>query len=66
MVKWTAIREARAADLASCDYAAFPDYPLGDDERAQLVKYRQALRDVPDQGVDPDSVVWPERPAFLK
>ncbi|HCF9853780.1 hypothetical protein FA541_27805 [Pseudomonas aeruginosa] len=66
LIKWQEIRQARNADLAACDYAVMPDYPLSDAERAAVAAYRQALRDIPDQGDDPDSVQWPEKPAFLK
>lgn len=66
LVKWIGIRQARNADLAACDYAVMPDYPLSDAERAAVAAYRQALRDIPDQGNDPDAVEWPEKPAFLK
>lgn len=65
-IKWDGIRKARTADLAACDYAVMPDYPLSEADRAAVAAYRQALRDIPDQGDDPDSVQWPEKPAFLK
>ncbi|MCF5034621.1 hypothetical protein GIW76_08325, partial [Pseudomonas lactis] len=26
----------------------------------------QKLRDIPDQGEDPDAVLWPSKPDFLK
>lgn len=66
LIKWQDIRNARNADLAACDYAVMPDYPLSDADRAAVAAYRQALRDIPDQGNDPDAVEWPEKPAFLK
>ena len=43
-----------------------PDYPMLDENNAAFVAYRQGLRDIPDQGSDPDGVIWPEKPAFLK
>lgn len=66
LIKWTLIRKSRDADLASSDYAAMPDYPMADEDRSVFVAYRKALRDIPDQGADPDAVVWPEKPRFLK
>ena len=66
LVKWIGIRKSRNADLAACDYAVMPDYPLSEEDRAAVASYRQALRDIPDQGNDPDGVEWPEKPAFLK
>lgn len=65
-LKWEHIRKNRNADLVACDYAVMPDYPIDDADRAATTAYRQALRDIPDQGDDPDGVVWPEKPAFLK
>ncbi|HFZ2546493.1 TPA: tail fiber assembly protein [Pseudomonas aeruginosa] len=66
LVKWSEIRKARNAELSACDYAVMPDYPLSDEQRAEVAAYRQALRDIPDQGDDPDAVAWPNKPEFLK
>ncbi|MGU9808462.1 tail fiber assembly protein [Pseudomonas sp. LF052] len=66
LIKWKLIRTARDADLAASDYAAMPDYPMTDKDRPVFVAYRQGLRDIPDQGADPDAVVWPKKPTFLK
>ncbi|MDK8377642.1 tail fiber assembly protein [Pseudomonas aeruginosa] len=66
LVKWDMIRVARDAELAESDYAAMPDYPLSEVQRGEVGAYRQALRDIPDQGQDPDAVIWPEKPAYLK
>ncbi|CAM3097790.1 Phage tail assembly chaperone protein [Pseudomonas gessardii] len=66
LIKWAEIRASRDADLAASDYAAMPDYPMADKDRPVFVAYRKALRDIPDQGADPDTVIWPEKPAFLK
>ncbi|UXV20932.1 phage tail assembly chaperone [Pseudomonas fluorescens] len=66
LIKWKLIRTARDADLAASDYAAMPDYPMADKDRPVFVAYRQGLRDIPDQGADPDAVVWPKKPTFLK
>ncbi|MDI3585855.1 tail fiber assembly protein [Pseudomonas aeruginosa] len=66
LVKWDMIRDARDAELAESDYAAMPDYPFTTEQRSKVKAYRQALRDIPSQGDDPDAVVWPEKPNFLK
>jgi hypothetical protein len=66
LIKWTLIRKSRDEDLAASDYAAMPDYPMSDKDRPVFVAYRQGLRDIPDQGADPDAVIWPDKPAFLK
>lgn len=54
------IRKERDALLAGSDWTQMSDAPLTDVERAAWAVYRQALRDVPQQFVDPDDVVWPE------
>lgn len=66
LIKWAELRKSRNAALAACDFAIMPDYPLSDADRVAVAAYRQALRDIPDQGADPDAVEWPEKPAFLK
>ncbi|WLH69611.1 tail fiber assembly protein [Pseudomonas sp. FP2309] len=66
LIKWQVIRSARDQDLATSDYAAMPDYPMLDESKVAFLAYRQGLRDIPDQGSDPDAVVWPSKPSFLK
>lgn len=58
-------RAKRDALLASCDYFVMADYPASDEDKALVVAYRQALRDVPQQDGFPLSIVWPEKPACL-
>lgn len=66
LIKWQVIRSARDQDLSASDYAAMSDYPMLEANKAVFAAYRQGLRDIPDQGSDPDAVTWPEKPAFLK
>ena len=66
LIKWQVIRSARDRDLSASDYAAMPDYPMLEKNKAAFMAYRQGLRDIPDQGSDPDAVVWPPKPDFLK
>ncbi|OXS23479.1 tail fiber assembly protein [Pseudomonas rhodesiae] len=66
LIKWQVIRSARDQDLAASDYAAMPDYPMAESNKAAFLAYRQGLRDIPDQGSDPDAVEWPSKPSFLK
>ena len=61
-----AIRAKRDALIAETDYLMASDYPLDEDKKAELIVYRQALRDVPEQEGFPTSVVWPEKPEWLK
>lgn len=57
---WDDIRTTRNSFLSESDWTQMSDAPLTDVERAAWAVYRQALRDVPQQFVDPDDVVWPE------
>lgn len=52
------IRQRRNALLAATDYLLMPDYPLTDEQRAQVEAYRQALRNITEQG-DLTNIVWP-------
>lgn len=52
------IRMKRNRLLAETDYLALADATLTDEMRA----YRQALRDLPANTVDPANVVWPTKP----
>lgn len=60
------VRLARNRRIAATDYLAMPDYPLSDEDKAAVMAYRQALRDVPTQEGFPREVVWPEAPAVFK
>lgn len=65
LIKWIEIRKARNAALAACDYAVMPDSPLTGAALDAVKSYRQALRDLPEQGDDPDGVAWPDKPPVL-
>jgi hypothetical protein len=59
------VRLERNRRIAATDYLAMPDYPLSEEEKAAVMVYRQALRDVPTQEGFPREVVWPEVPAVF-
>ena len=59
------VRLERDRRIAATDYLAMPDYPLSEEEKAAVMVYRQALRDVPSQEGFPRVVVWPEVPSVL-
>lgn len=64
------LRQNRDAKLTDCDYLAMPDYPLTDDCRAQLISYRQALRDLPQMDGAPwdgggAATPWPVMPQII-
>lgn len=59
------VRYQRDSKLSRTDFYVQPDYP-SDPEGLEAVKaYRQALRDIPEQGGFPRNVQWPEMPTVL-
>ena len=52
------LRSKRNQLLAETDYLALADSTLTDEMRS----YRQALRDLPANTVDPSNPVWPTKP----
>lgn len=58
-------RAKRDALLSACDYFVMVDYPASEEDKALVVLYRQALRDVPQQEGFPFDIVWPEKPEVL-
>ena len=57
--KWEQIRLWRATELASTDWTQVADSTAN---KAAWATYRQALRDLPAQNVDPKKIVFPARP----
>ena len=55
-----AIRRKRNALLSASDWTQVPDIP--ESTRVLWQKYRQALRDIPNQDGFPNSIVWPIAP----
>ena len=54
------LRDRRNASLNATGYYLEVDYPITPEKRAELLVYRQALRDITAQDGWPDDVVWPE------
>lgn len=61
----TQARAKRDSLLAACDYFVMVDYPASEEDKALVVAYRQALRDVPQQAGFPFEIEWPEKPSCL-
>ena len=55
---WVELRQRRNQLLTETDYLALADSTLTDEMRS----YRQALRDLPANTVDPANPVWPVKP----
>lgn len=59
--KLTLVRMERNARLAACDWTQLEDAPSSIDKSA-WAKYRQALRDLPENITDIDIVIYPTPP----
>ena len=57
--KWNRVRAQRDQLLVNSDWTQVADAP-GD--KAAWATYRQALRDLPASGSDPDALTWPTSP----
>jgi len=55
---WEKLRSKRNQLLAETDHFALSDHVLS----AEMTAYRQALRDLPANTVDPANPVWPVKP----
>jgi hypothetical protein len=60
--KWDMIRRYRNELLTRCDWTQLTDAPLTLEEKQVWSSYRQELRDVPDNFLLPDEVVFPAAP----
>jgi hypothetical protein len=56
--KWKEIRMIRNKRLAETDYLALSDNTMS----AEMISYRQTLRDLPSSTSNPDDVVFPTKP----
>ena len=59
---WPEIREKRNHLLAECDWTQLYDSPLSAEKKTEWAAYRQELRDIPANFVNPNDVVWPTPP----
>jgi hypothetical protein len=59
---WIMLRHERNMLLAQSDWTQVLDAPLNQQDRESWKEYRQQLRDMPETVLDPESVVWPEKP----
>lgn len=57
---WANLRSTRNAKLSETDWTQVADAPV---DQAAWATYRQALRDLPANTVDPFNPVWPVEPA---
>lgn len=57
------LRIARNQKLTACDWTQLSDAPLTNEQRVAWATYRQQLRDLPENVIDPASPIWPSEPA---
>lgn len=57
--KWEQIRNWRNVELAKSDWTQVADAPI---DKTAWATYRQALRDLPAQGGDPEKAKFPTAP----
>jgi outer membrane protein OmpA-like peptidoglycan-associated protein len=66
--KWMILRSDRTTRLMQTDFMMTYDFynsVLTEQEKTDLTNYRQSLRDLPDNTVDIDNVVWPTKPQIV-
>lgn len=56
---WGNLRAMRKQKLSACDWTQVPDAPV---DQAAWATYRQQLRDLPSNTVDPFNPIWPTPP----
>jgi len=61
-LKWDVVRADRDELLQSSDWTQLSDSPLDAGQKAAWASYRQELRNVPQQQVEPETIIWPTQP----
>ena len=62
LVQWDNIRVQRNGLLTQTDWTQLPDSPFSTEKKTEWATYRQQLRDITKQSVNPEQVVWPSQP----
>lgn len=61
-LRWDAVRYKRNILLNNSDWTQLLDSPLSSEAKIAWTTYRQQLREIPQQEVEPENVVWPTQP----
>lgn len=59
---WADLRQIRTQLLTACDWTQLPDAALTAQEKQAWLLYRQALRDLTKNLIDPRNPQWPTPP----
>lgn len=64
LAEWASVRNLRDTYLIESDLYVMPDRwaTYNQDEQNAWIVYRKALRDIPQNFIDPKEVVWPQKP----
>ena len=60
---WKELRNMRNYKLSVCDWTQGNDSPITEAKKQEWTLYRQKLRDLPDNTIDPKRPVWPLSPS---
>jgi len=60
---WKELRNMRNYKLSVCDWTQGNDSPITEAKKQEWTLYRQKLRDLPDNTIDPKRPVWPLPPS---
>jgi len=60
---WKELRNMRNYKLSVCDWTQGNDSPITEAKKQEWALYRQKLRDLPDNTIDPKRPVWPLPPS---
>lgn len=63
---WVKIRAERDKRLRGSDWTHISDTPLPAGKKAEWATYRQSLRDITQDFLNPGDVVWPVEPEFVE
>ena len=61
--EWVRVRSIRNSRLRASDFTQIADAPLTAEKKTEWLSYRQALRDLPQNTVNPFDVTWPTQPS---
>lgn len=61
--EWDSLRVNRNTKLRNSDYTQLVDSPLTTQEKTDWASYRQTLRDLPQNTINPFDVTWPTPPS---